>query len=194
MSPVASRFCCLGSYGCICSSLSYAFNLIAPEMQSLYDLTGRDISTISTVGLVVGYFLLPYGFIFDHFGPKPIFILSMVLFPLGALMFALSFRGTIEGSVVRLSVFNGMLILGCTLFDLAYMMTIMSHFPDQQGPVVAILKSYIGLGLCHCGKHPAGFFDGRPDHYFYFLMVLFLVTGVAGFPLCATPVVPPDWL
>ncbi|PBJ79911.1 protein associated with differentiation 4 [Trypanosoma cruzi cruzi] len=171
----------LGSYGCICSSLSYAFNLIAPEMQSLYNLTGRDISTISTVGLVVGYFLVPYGFIFDHCGPKPIFILSMVLFPLGALMFALSFRGTIEGSVVRLSVFNGMLILGCTLFDLAYMMTIMSHFPISRGPVVAILKSYIGLGSAIVGSIQLAFFDGRPDHYFYFLMVLFLVTGVAGF-------------
>ncbi|KAF8292314.1 hypothetical protein TcBrA4_0075940 [Trypanosoma cruzi] len=67
------------------------------------------------------------------FGPKPIFILSMVLFPLGALLFALSFRGTIEGSVVRLSVFNAILTLGCTLYDVVYMMTIMSHFPNSKG-------------------------------------------------------------
>ncbi|KAF8292319.1 putative protein associated with differentiation 4 [Trypanosoma cruzi] len=177
----------LGSYGCICSSLSYAFNLIAPEMQSRYDLTGRDISTISTVGLVVGYFLMPYGFIFDHFGPKPIFILSMVLFPLGALLFALSFRGTIEGSVVRLSVFNAILTLGCTLYDVVYMMTIMSHFPNSKGPVVAILKSYIGLGSAIVGSIQLAFFDGRPDHYFYFLMVLFFVTGAAGFFLVPLP-------
>ncbi|EKF29455.1 hypothetical protein MOQ_006762 [Trypanosoma cruzi marinkellei] len=126
------------------------------------------------------YFLIPYGFIFDHFGPKPIFILSMVLFPLGALMFALSFRGTIEGSVVRLSVFNGILTLGCTLFDLAYIMTIMSHFPISRGPVVAILKSYIGLGSAIVGSIQLAFFDEKPDHYFYFLMVLFLVTGATG--------------
>ncbi|PWV13477.1 putative protein associated with differentiation 4 [Trypanosoma cruzi] len=156
-------------------------------MQSRYDLTGRDISTISTVGLVVGYFLMPYGFIFDHFGPKPIFILSMVLFPLGALLFALSFRGTIEGSVVRLSVFNGMLTLGCTLYDVVYMMTIMSHFPNSRGPVVAILKSYIGLGSAIVGSIQLAFFDGRPDHYFYFLMVLFFVTGAAGFFLVPLP-------
>ncbi|KAF8302936.1 putative protein associated with differentiation 8 [Trypanosoma cruzi] len=177
----------LGSYGCICSSLSYAFNLIAPEMQSRYDLTGRDISTISTVGLVVGYFLMPYGFIFDHFGPKPIFILSMVLFPLGALLFALSFRGTIEGSVVRLSFFNAILTLGCTLYDVVYMMTIMSHFPISRGPVVAILKSYIGLGSAIVGSIQLAFFDGRPDHYFYFLMVLFFVAGAAGFFLVPLP-------
>ncbi|KAF8297216.1 putative protein associated with differentiation 4 [Trypanosoma cruzi] len=111
----------------------------------------------------------------------------MVLFPLGALMFALSFRGTIEGSVVRLSVFNGMLTLGCTLFDLAYMMTIMSHFPISRGPVVAILKSYIGLGSAIVGSIQLAFFDGRPDHYFYFLMVLFLVTGAAGFLFVLLP-------
>ncbi|KAF8281478.1 hypothetical protein TcBrA4_0090040 [Trypanosoma cruzi] len=156
-------------------------------MQSRYDLTGRDISTISTVGLVVGYFLMPYGFIFDHFGPKPIFILSMVLFPLGALLFALSFRGTIEGSVVRLSVFNAILTLGCTLYDVVYMMTIMSHFPNSKGPVVAILKSYIGLGSAIVGSIQLAFFDGRPDHYFYFLMVLFFVTGAAGFFLVPLP-------
>ncbi|KAF5216265.1 hypothetical protein ECC02_010976 [Trypanosoma cruzi] len=138
-------------------------------------------------GPACGYLVMPYGFIFDHFGPKPIFILSMVLFPLGALLFALSFRGTIEGSVVRLSVFNAILTLGCTLYDVVYMMTIMSHFPISRGPVVAILKSYIGLGSAIVGSIQLAFFDGRPDHYFYFLMVLFFVTGSAGFFLVPLP-------
>ncbi|EAN83910.1 hypothetical protein, conserved [Trypanosoma cruzi] len=138
-------------------------------------------------GPACGYLVMPHGFIFDHFGPKPIFILSMVLFPLGALLFALSFRGTIEGSVVRLSVFNGMLTLGCTLYDVVYMMTIMSHFPNSRGPVVAVLKSYIGLGSAIVGSIQLAFFDGRPDHYFYFLMVLFFVTGAAGFFLVPLP-------
>ncbi|PWV13286.1 putative protein associated with differentiation 4 [Trypanosoma cruzi] len=138
-------------------------------------------------GPACGYLVMPYGFIFDHFGPQPIFILSMVLFPLGALLFALSFRGTIEGSVVRLSVFNAILTLGCTLYDVVYMMTIMSHFPISKGPVVAILKSYIGLGSAIVGSIQLAFFDGRPDHYFYFLMVLFFVTGSAGFFLVPLP-------
>ncbi|KAF8283389.1 putative protein associated with differentiation 8 [Trypanosoma cruzi] len=138
-------------------------------------------------GPACGYLVMPYGFIFDHFGPKPVFILSMVLFPLGALLFALSFRGTIEGSVVRLSVFNAILTLGCTLYDVVYMMTIMSHFPIIKDPVVAILKSYIGLGSAIVGSIQLAFFDGRPDHYFYFLMVLFFVTGSAGFFLVPLP-------
>ncbi|KAF5216057.1 putative protein associated with differentiation 8 [Trypanosoma cruzi] len=166
---------------------SLAFIFLLDRRGAVNELDQGGASATCMAGPACGYFLLPYGFIFDHFGPKPIFILSMVLFPLGALMFALSFRGTIEGSVVRLSVFNGMLILGCTLFDLAYMMTIMSHFPISRGPVVAILKSYIGLGSAIVGSIQLAFFDGRPDHYFYFLMVLFLVTGAAGFLFVLLP-------
>ncbi|PWV13494.1 putative protein associated with differentiation 4 [Trypanosoma cruzi] len=131
---------------------------------------------------------------FDHFGPKPIFILSMVLFPLGALLFALSFRGTIEGSVVRLSVFNGMLTLGCTLYDVVYMMTIMSHFPNSRGPVVAVLKSYIGLGSAIVGSIQLAFFDGEAGPLLLFSDGAVFCDWSCGFLPCATPVVPPDWL
>ncbi|PBJ79952.1 protein associated with differentiation 4 [Trypanosoma cruzi cruzi] len=166
---------------------SLAFTSLLDRRGAVNELDQGGASATCMSGPACGYFLMPYGFIFDHFGPKPIFILSMVLFPLGALLFALSFRGTIEGSVVRLSVFNGMLTLGCTLYDVVYMMTIMSHFPISKGPVVAILKSYIGLGSAIVGSIQLAFFDGRPDHYFYFLMVLFFVTGAAGFFLVPLP-------
>ncbi|PBJ79764.1 protein associated with differentiation 4 [Trypanosoma cruzi cruzi] len=166
---------------------SLAFTSLLDRRGAVNELDQGGASATCMSGPACGYFLMPHGFIFDHLGPKPIFILSMVLLPLGALLFALSFRGTIEGSVVRLSVFNDMLTLGCTLYDLAYMMTIMSHFPISKGPVVAILKSYIGLGSAIVGSIQLAFFDGRPDHYFYFLMVLFFVTGAAGFFLVPLP-------
>ncbi|PBJ74161.1 protein associated with differentiation 4 [Trypanosoma cruzi cruzi] len=164
-----------------------AFTSLLDRRGAVNELDQGGASATCMSGPACGYLVMPYGFIFDHLGPKPIFILSMVLFPLGALLFALSFRGTIEGSVVRLSVFNGMLTLGCTLYDVVYMMTIMSHFPNSKGPVVAILKSYIGLGSAIVGSTQLAFFDGRPDHYFYFLMVLFFVTGAAGFFLVPLP-------
>ncbi|KAF5224022.1 hypothetical protein ECC02_002917 [Trypanosoma cruzi] len=166
---------------------SLAFISLLDRRGAVNELDQGGASATCMAGPACGYLVMPYGFIFDHFGPKPIFILSMVLFPLGALLFALSFRGTIEGSVVRLSVFNAILTLGCTLYDVVYMMTIMSHFPISRGPVVAILKSYIGLGSAIVGSIQLAFFDGRPDHYFYFLMVLFFVTGAAGFFLVPLP-------
>ncbi|KAF5216271.1 protein associated with differentiation 4 [Trypanosoma cruzi] len=166
---------------------SLAFISLLDRRGAVNELDQGGASATCMAGPACGYLVMPYGFIFDHFGPKPIFILSIVLFPLGALLFALSFRGTIEGSVVRLSVFNAILTLGCTLYDVVYIMTIMSHFPISKGPVVAILKSYIGLGSAIVGSIQLAFFDGRPDHYFYFLMVLFFVTGSAGFFLVPLP-------
>ncbi|KAF8281294.1 hypothetical protein TcBrA4_0090020 [Trypanosoma cruzi] len=48
----------LGSYGCICSSLSYAFQShCAGDASRVTTLLGARSRTISTVGLVVGYFL-----------------------------------------------------------------------------------------------------------------------------------------
>ncbi|KEG13179.1 hypothetical protein DQ04_01171120 [Trypanosoma grayi] len=171
----------IGAYGCICASFSYAFNLISEEMRSRYNLTGRDITTISTVGLVFCYFVLPYAFIYDHFGPRPIFALSTVLLPLGALLLALVFAGIVEGSVVRLSVFNAILNVGCNLFDLGCMVTVMSYFPSHKGAVVAILKSFTGLGAAIVGSIQLAFFDGKPDQYFYFLMALVFAVGAVSF-------------
>ncbi|ESL05618.1 hypothetical protein TRSC58_06726 [Trypanosoma rangeli SC58] len=177
----------IGACGSFCSSLSYAFNLISTDLQSRYHLSGRDISTISTVALVISYFLVPYGFLYDHFGPRPIFVLSMTLFLLGAFLFALTFRGTIEGDVARLCVFNVMLSLGCTLFDVGCLMTVMSHFPASKGAAVAIMKSYLGLGPAIVGSIQLAFFDGSPDIYFYFLMALVFVVGVVNFFFVSLP-------
>ncbi|ORC88547.1 uncharacterized protein TM35_000161850 [Trypanosoma theileri] len=169
----------VGAYGCICTSLRYAFNLTSGDLQSRYNLTGRDVSSISTVGLVFCYFVLPYAFLFDYLGPRPIFAIAMVAFPLGALLLALVFAGHIAASVLRFCVFNAIFNIGCTLFDLGCMMTVMSYFPSHKGAVVAIMKSYIGLGSAIVGCIQVAFFLGKTQEYFYFLMALVFVVGGA---------------
>nr|CCD16936.1 unnamed protein product [Trypanosoma congolense IL3000] len=167
----------LGSFCCICTSFMYAFNLISGAMQSRYDLTQRDLSTITTVGIAVGYFLLPYSFIYDHFGPRPVFLLASTLFSLGTLLLALTFQDVIMGSVVRLSVYNGFMTLGCMLFDLGAMVTVMSQFPSNRGAVVALMKTFTGLGSAIVGSIRLAFFSNSTSNYFYFLMSFALVTG-----------------
>lgn len=171
----------LCAFACISASLSFGFNLISGEMQSRYHLSQGDISTIATIGLVISYCVLPFGALYDHFGPRLIFVLSITLFPLGALLFALTFNGIIVGSVARLSVFNAMVSLGCTLFDLGSVMTVLSHFPSNRGVVVAIAKTFTGLGSAIVGSIQLAFFNNKPDNYFYFLMVFVFVVGM----LCA---------
>ncbi|KEG06186.1 hypothetical protein DQ04_15411010, partial [Trypanosoma grayi] len=170
-----------GGFCCICTSFSYAFNLISGEMQKRYNFSGRDVSTIGTVGLAFCYFVLPHAIVYDHFGPKPTIALATLLFPLGALLLALTFQGVIEGSVVRLSAFNAFVGIGCSLFDLASAMTVMSYFPSHKGAVVALMKTFTGLGAAIVGSIQLAFFDGRLDYFFYFLMALVFAVGAVSF-------------
>lgn len=115
-------------------------------MQARYNLSQRDMSSIVTVGLVFQCSMLPYAFLYDYFGPTIIAAIATVQVPLGTLLLALCFMGQVEGSVVRLCVFNALMGSGCILFDLACCVTVLSHFPTHRGPVVALMKTFSGLG------------------------------------------------
>ncbi|KAG5510430.1 hypothetical protein GH5_06629 [Leishmania sp. Ghana 2012 LV757] len=167
----------LGSFGCIVCSFSYAWNLISGTMQRRYNLSQRDLSTIVTVGLTFQFGVLPYAFLYDYLGPLPISIIATVYFPLGTLLLALCFMGKVEGSVLRLSVFNAMMACGCTMFDLASCVTVLSHFPTNRGPVTALLKTFTGLGSALVACLYAGFFDSDPQKHFFFLFSVGLCVG-----------------
>ncbi|AAZ12664.1 hypothetical protein, conserved [Trypanosoma brucei brucei TREU927] len=177
----------LGVFCCMCTSFMYAFNLISGAMQERYDLTQRDLSTITTVGIVVGYFLLPYGFIYDYLGPRPVFVISMTVFCLGTLLLALTFQEVIEGSVVRLSVYNGLMVLGCMLFDLGAVVTVLSVFPSNRGAVMAIMKTFTGLGSAIVGCIRLGFLSQSTSAYFYFLMSFALAAGILAIAFLRLP-------
>ncbi|CAJ1018612.1 Nodulin-like, putative [Leishmania lindenbergi] len=168
----------LGSFGCIVCSFSYAWNLISGTMQQRYDLTQRDLSTVVTVGLVVQYCVLPYAFLYDYLGPLPISILSTVYFALGTLLLALCFMDKVEGSVVRLCVFNAMMATGCALFDLTSCITVLSHFPTNRGPVTALLKTFTGLGSAIVACLYTGYFDSNAEKHFFFLFSMGIVVGI----------------
>lgn len=171
----------LGLFGMICGSFgSYTFNLVSGSFQTKYSLSQRDLSAITTCGTVVGYVMLPYSFIYDYIGPLPIAILSSFVFPLGALLVALCFQGVIVGNVVKLCVFYSFMNVGTSFFDLSSCMTILSYFPTNRGPVVALLKTFIGLGAAIVGCMYQGYFGGAVEHFFYFLMVWAVIVGVLG--------------
>ncbi|KAK7194132.1 Protein Associated with Differentiation [Novymonas esmeraldas] len=168
----------LGSLAMICASFGYAFNLISGAMQARYDLTLRDMTTITTCGLVFGFFMLPYGFLYDYAGPIPISVIAIVTVVVGTVCMALCFQGTIEGSVVKLAVFNAILNIGVSLFDLVACMTVISYFPTNRGAVIALLKVFAGLGSAIVGSLKSGFFTTHVDYYYYFLLSFASVMGL----------------
>ncbi|CAC9467262.1 Protein_Associated_with_Differentiation_-_putative [Leishmania infantum] len=171
----------LGVFGMICGSFgSYTFNLVSGSLQERYSLSQRDLSTITTAGTVIGNVMLPYSFLYDYIGPLPIAVLSSFVFSLGALLVALCFQGVIVGNLVKLCVFYSFMNVGTSFFDLSSCITILSYFPTTRGPVVALLKTFIGLGAAIVGSMFQGFFGGAVQYFFYFLMLFAIIVGVLG--------------
>ncbi|EPY37044.1 hypothetical protein STCU_00253 [Strigomonas culicis] len=168
----------IGAICCICSSFTYAFNLISVPMRDKYNLTQRDLCTISSVGVLFLYFALPYAFIFDHFGPVPVAAIATIIYPIGTICLALTFMNAIEGSVLRLTVFNAMMCAGCIQFDLISLMATISYFPTHKGYVTGMLKTFTGLGQALVGTIYIGFFAKETDRYFFFLAASAVAVGV----------------
>lgn len=192
LSPISEthRFALLvlGLFGMITASFgSYTFNLVSGSLADRYGLSQRDLSTITTTGTVVGYVMLPYSFVYDYIGPLPITVLSVIVFPLGALLVALSFQGVIVGSVVKLCVFYSFMNVGTSFFDLSSCMTVLSYFPSNRGPVVALLKTFIGLGSAIIGSMYAGYFGSATSSFFYFLMAWAVIVGTLGIVFLRLP-------
>ncbi|CAG9570189.1 conserved hypothetical protein [Leishmania major strain Friedlin] len=167
----------VGSFGTICGSFGYAFTLVLPQMQERYNLSQRDLASVTTVGLVFGFFMLPFGTLYDYLGPLPVAILSMISYPLGATLTALCFEGVIEGNTLRLCVFNSFQCVGMSLTDIVCCMTVLSYFPSNRGPVIALLKTFPGLGSAIVGSFFAGFFNEQVSQYLYFLAVFAFLTN-----------------
>ncbi|GET86677.1 hypothetical protein, conserved [Leishmania tarentolae] len=167
----------VGSFGTICGSFGYAFTLVLPRMQERYNLSQRDLASVTTVGLVFGFFMLPFGILYDYLGPLPVALLSMISYPMGAILTALCFEGVIEGSTPRLCVFNAFQSVGMSLTDIVCCMTVLSYFPSNRGSVIALLKTFPGLGSAIVGSFFAGFFNGRVSPYLYFLALFAFLTN-----------------
>lgn len=83
------------------------------------------MSTISTTGLVVCYFALPYGLLYNHGGPTVLLILALITGVVGCIGLLLIFNRKITGNTVTFSVFYALLnacsgmIDGATIVPLA---------------------------------------------------------------------------
>ncbi|RNF14699.1 uncharacterized protein Tco025E_05780 [Trypanosoma conorhini] len=185
--PQRFAFVVCGMFCAIASGAVYSFSLISGKMTDDYGFTQNDITTVSTVGIVFGYFTLPYGFIFDYIGPKPLFVIGMVTYGLGSALFALTFQNSIGHSVLSLSVINAILNIGCAMFDMGPILSILSWFPLDRGLLVASVKTMTGLAGSVIATLYNTYFSGDHSTFMYFLLALFMVIGLAAFAYIQIP-------
>ncbi|KEG07399.1 hypothetical protein DQ04_09911000 [Trypanosoma grayi] len=181
----------VGALCCFAVSSSYAFNLYSGQLQSKYNFTQNQMTTITTLSDVVGGFTLPFGVIYDYYGAKPLFVIAMITFPLGAVMFGLTYADAITGSVPAFAVYACLQSLGTSMLDISAVMTLLSIFPANRGAVVAVMKTFSGMGSAILGAIHMAFFgtDSYSDtsRFFFLLASVTAVVSFLGFLFVEVP-------
>ncbi|CAC9521947.1 hypothetical protein, unknown function [Leishmania infantum JPCM5] len=171
----------IGVYACICTSISYVYNLFSGQLQEKYNFTQKQMSVITTMSNILGLVVFPLAGLYDYYGPRPLFMIGMIILPLGGVLFGLAFADAVGGSVARFTIFSAFLGVGTAMFDIAGLMTILSVFPSSRGAVIAVMKTFIGLGSAIFGAIQLGFFEHNITGFFYFLSAFAAFVGF----LCA---------
>lgn len=186
-------------------STTYGYSIFTEYMKEKYGMNQVNITTISTVGNCLGYCAFLLGVVFDLFGPKIQILLSGSLAALGLLLFGLSFDDKIsystETMVILLSIFNGIMFLGCPSLDGGSVLPLMMNFPLDRGFIIVIQKTFSGLGTSVMMLYFNAFFKTRsPDQtskfsaYAYFLAAQVMLVSVVGAIFIDFPTYNPcDW-
>ncbi|GET90440.1 hypothetical protein, conserved [Leishmania tarentolae] len=174
-----SRFLILvgGVCASTCMSTFYGFNIISKNLADMFNLTGADLTTITTIGVVIGFITFPFGMLLDYVGPMWVCICACTLNSLGAILYALAFNGNIKGNVPTLAVFCAIMNLGCSSFDTGSLMAVLGSFPLTKGPVVAIMKTFTGLGASILAVINYSFFRKSDAHYMFFMAAVVVFMG-----------------
>lgn len=188
------RTLCCALFCSICVSLVFAFDLFSDEFQTRFTLSDGDLSTISTVGVVFCYFVIPYGILYDYMGPLPLLIIAGVSGFIGCLGLGLVFDGKIKGNTATISVFYAFMNTCSGLFDAASIVTLVELFPRNRGPVIGLAKVMTGLGSSVLSSISRGFFSTNISGFIYFIMALTVaVAFVASFLITLPPYFLNGW-
>ncbi|CCW68217.1 unnamed protein product [Phytomonas sp. Hart1] len=168
----------LGVYSCICASTGYVYNLFSGDLQKKYNFSQSDMTTITTISGILSIVVFPLAIVYDYFGPRPLFIVGTVAFPLGSILFAMAFKDMFQGSIILFIIFCTLQSVGNSMFDIAGLMTVMSVFPSSRGAVIVVMKTFIGLGSAILGVIQMGFYENDIAGFFYFMSAFVFISGI----------------
>lgn len=184
--------CCF--FCSITVSLTYAFDLFTTPLQDQFGLSGGDLSTVTTIGLVFSYFQLHFAVLYEHCGPFLLFVACMVLGGLGALLMGLAFDGKVKGSTATFTVYYAMLCIASGLVDCAYIPVLNVMFPRNRGPVISLVKVMTSLGASLLAIVCYNLFGNAISGYCYMIMALTIAMNLwACFVVTLPPYVHNWW-
>ncbi|CUM57965.1 nodulin-like protein, putative [Bodo saltans] len=165
----------------------FCFGIFSPYMkQPAFSMSQTQINIVSTTGVVLSYFSLPTGFLFDRFGPKVTLLIGALLNLIGWLgMFTIFYdmESPILGSSTGVvSFFFGLSQWSASFYETGSVLTNLDAMSLHQGRVVIIQKTFMGLGSSIVTQLYIAFFQDRYaiSTFFMFLAVFNASLGLLG--------------
>ena len=141
------RMVSAGVLGCCIVGGAYGVSIMLHALQAQFGVSQKAYTTISSVGYLFQFFTLPAGWVMDRYGPSTLMAGATLMCSAGWLLFALTFAGVIEPSVVNLTLVNVGLVMFTGYFDPPTNLNACSMFPLNRGQVVMIQKTFMGLSV-----------------------------------------------
>ena len=167
--------------------IQFAIGLLTNEVKDKYQFTQGQLTTISTTAGVFGCFAFPAGFLWDTFGPKVILVSAGTMLVTGFTLLSLIFGDFIHGTVPIFSIVFAMIAMASAWCDIASLMTNLFNFPLNNGDVVILQKTFMGLGATIISSFYSGWFKDQYSQYCAFTAGLIGLIVVSGFFIIDLP-------
>ncbi|KAG5471297.1 hypothetical protein LSCM1_01372 [Leishmania martiniquensis] len=149
-------------------------------LQQAYQFTVREMAIIYLSGVSVGLFTLPFGALYDWFGPRVVVALGSIIAAVGHLLFALTFAGHIPHTVFNCAVFYALMCWGCYALSVAVLPAVLTHMPRDRGQPTGLLQTFSGLGASVFACLFRGFFKENFESLMWFMFAVTLAAGAGG--------------
>ncbi|KAK7198901.1 Nodulin-like [Novymonas esmeraldas] len=176
-------FCqfCVGILICVNNGACFVFGIFSPYMQrGGFEYSQLQIDAVSTVGVLLSYFSMPTGFLYDRSGPTATLLAGTLLNVTGWAGMYLIFSGVFSHSAVVMAFFYGLSQLSASFYETGSVLTNLKAFSCYQGRVILIQKTFMGLGSSLVAQLYVAFFEKNFDGIAPFFAFLFLYSAFAG--------------
>jgi MFS family permease len=163
-----------GIWVAISLGTNYSFGIVSNHLKETYNFGQEEVTTISTVGFMLGFFSFPGGALYDYAGPRPVLIIGGLMMSFGFLFLGLTLLGALPHTVAMLAFENTLISMGSSWLDVGCLMTNLFVFPLNRGDIIALQKTFMGLGSTIFALMFEGFFETN-----YFGYCLFASISIA---------------
>ncbi|KAG8347200.1 hypothetical protein TRVL_01980 [Trypanosoma vivax] len=180
---------CLNNGACFC------FGVFSPFMKAPpFEYNQSQLSLVSTVGVLLSYFSLPTGFLYDNRGPALTIAVGTLLNLSGLFGLLIMFydrdQPLLGTSVWLMTFFYSISQFSASFYETGSILTSLEAFKCYQGRVILIQKTFMGLGSALIVQIYLSFFEHSASGiwpFFLFLLFYSFIVGVLGTLLIRLP-------